>query len=104
MPKFLVTCHGGNPPTEPDGIAKHTKEWEAWIMGLGAAFTFGAPVGNPTVVTDKGLSDSGSPHPVMGVSILEGRDMDHALEMVKDCPALSVGGTVEVSEAMDVPS
>lgn len=104
MPDFLVTYHGGRKPETPKEKEEGMAEWQAWAAGLDSAFTNpGNPVGITKVLTNEGVSDSGSPHPVMGFSILSADSMDHALDLMKDCPHFRFGGTIEVSEMMDMP-
>ena len=55
------------------------------------------------VLTANGVSSASSPHPIAGFSILEAADMGAALELLKDCPHFDFGGTLEVSEMMQMP-
>lgn len=105
MPQYLLTYHGGKKPATPEERDEGMAEWKAWAASLESAFVDpGTPVGVTKVLGQKGVSGSGSPHPVMGFSILEADSMDHALDMLKDCPHLKYNdGTIEVSEMMAMP-
>ncbi|MEG9863068.1 MAG: hypothetical protein V6Z81_11380 [Parvularculales bacterium] len=104
MPQFLFTYHGGRKPELPEEGQKGMEEWKAWATGLGSALVNpGTPVGVTKVLTDNGVSESGSPHPIAGFSILEAENIDHALDVLKSCPHLKYGGTLEVSEMMAMP-
>ena len=104
MPQFLFTYHGGKKPETPEEGQKSMEEWKAWAAGLGSALVNpGTPVGVTKVLARDGVSDTGSPHPIMGFSILEADSMEHALELLKDCPHFKYEGTLEVSEMMKMP-
>lgn len=85
----------------PSDYAPHAEtaaEWQAWFGGLGAALV---DVGN--AVTDyASLGEvGGSGSRVIGYSVLSAEDLDSALALAKDCPALRVGGGVEVGPVME---
>lgn len=91
-------------PETPEEGQKSMEEWKAWAAGLGSALVNpGTPVGVTKVLAKDGVSDTGSPHPIMGFSILEAGSMEHALELLKDCPHFKYEGTLEVSEMMKMP-
>ena len=73
-------------------------EWQAWFGGLGSAL---ADVGN--AVTDyASLGEvGGSGSRMLGYSVVSAADLDSALALAKDCPALRVGGGVEVGPVME---
>jgi hypothetical protein len=86
----------------PCGYAPHAgtaAEWQAWFGGLGSALV---DVGN--AVTDyASLGEvGGSGSRMVGYSVVSAEDMDSALALAKDCPALLVGGGVEVGPVMEV--
>ena len=74
-------------------------EWQAWFGGLGSALV---DVGN--AVTDyASLGEvGGSESRMVGYSVVSSEDMDAALALAKDCPALRVGGGVEVGPVLEV--
>ncbi|MFC1401876.1 MULTISPECIES: hypothetical protein [Streptacidiphilus] len=73
-------------------------EWRAWFGTLGPALV---DVGN--AVTDyASLGEvGGSRSRMVGYSVVSAEDMDSALALAKDCPALRVGGGVEVGPVME---
>ncbi|MFC1437009.1 hypothetical protein ABUW04_01970 [Streptacidiphilus sp. N1-10] len=73
-------------------------EWRAWFGTLGPALV---DVGN--AVTDYAALGEvgGSRSRVVGYSVVSAEDMDSALALAKDCPALRVGGGVEVGPVME---
>jgi hypothetical protein len=79
--------------------AETPAEWQAWFGGLGSALV---DVGH--AVTDyASLGEvGGSGSRMIGHSVVSAEDMDSALALARDCPALRVGGGVEVGPAMEV--
>ena len=73
-------------------------EWQAWVGGMGEALV---DIGH--AVTDyASLGEvGGSGSRMIGHSVVSAEDMDAALALAKDCPALRVGGGVEVGPAME---
>jgi hypothetical protein len=75
-------------------------EWQAWFGGLGSALV---DVGNAVVTDYASLGEvGGSGSRMVGYSVVDAEDLDSALALAKDCPALRVGGGVEVGPAMEV--
>ncbi|WP_328412267.1 hypothetical protein [Nocardia sp. NBC_00403] len=74
-------------------------EWQAWFGGMGSALV---DLGH--AVTDYALLGEvgGSGSRMIGYSVVSAEDMDSALALAKDCPALRVGGGVEVGPVMEV--
>ena len=73
-------------------------EWQAWFGGLGSALV---DVGH--AVTDyASLGEvGGSGSRMIGHSVVSAEDLDSALALAKGCPALGVGGGVEVGPVME---
>ena len=84
--KFVIFYHG--PATPPD--ASH-KGWISWFNTLGNALVDnGSPLSNGTVLHDDG-STTASTTSYNGYSVIEAKDMDKALELVRDHPYLALG-------------
>jgi hypothetical protein len=74
-------------------------EWQAWFGGMGSALVdVGHAVTDYASLGEVGGSDSR----MVGYSVVSAEDMDSALALAKDCPALQVGGGVEVGPVMEV--
>jgi hypothetical protein len=73
-------------------------EWRAWFGELGSALV---DVGH--AVTDyASLGEvGGSGSRMVGHSVVSADDLDSALALAKGCPALRVGGGVEVGPVME---
>jgi hypothetical protein len=73
-------------------------EWQAWFNGMGPALvSVGHAVTDYASLGEVGGSDSR----MIGYSVVSAEDMEAALALAKDCPALGVGGGVEVGPAME---
>ncbi len=79
------------------------KKWMAWVQECGDAMVNpGTPVGKTKVVTASGVSAEGSVNPMTGFSVVKADNMEGAIELAKGCPVLEIGGTLEVSEMMQM--
>ena len=104
MPEFIVTYHGGKKPETPEEGAEGMAKWKAWATELGSTLTNpGTPVGVTQVLTANGVSDERPINPLMGFSVVKADNIDAAITLVKDCPHFEFGGTMEVSEMMEMP-
>jgi len=86
----------------PSDYAPHAEtaaEWRAWFGELGSALVdFGNAVNDYASLGEVG----GSGSRMVGYSVVCAQDMDSALALAKDCPALRVGGGLEVGPVMEV--
>lgn len=104
MPKFLLTYHGKPDIQGPEDGTRHMTAWKAWMEGLGTAVVdAGLPVGPSKTVTPDGVEDGGGSNPVSGITVIQAETMEEAIAMAQGCPHLSGTGTIEVSEALDMP-
>ena len=85
----------------PSDYAPHAEtaaEWKAWFGGLGSALVdVGHAVTDYASLGEIGGSDSR----MIGYSVVSAEDIDSALALAKDCPALLAGGGVEVGPVME---
>jgi hypothetical protein len=73
-------------------------EWRAWFGGLGSAL---ADVGHAVTGYASLGEVGGSGSRMVGHSVVSAADMNAALALARDCPALRVGGGVEVGPVME---
>ena len=74
-------------------------EWRAWFGGLGSALVdLGHAVTDYAALGEVG----GRGSRMVGYSVVSSEDLDSALALAKDCPALRIGGGVEVGPVMEV--
>jgi hypothetical protein len=103
MAKYVLTYSGGDMPASDDEMQKVMAAWGAWFGSLGGAIV---DVGNPfaaskTVSAGGSTTDGGSTR-ISGYSIISAEDIDAAVSLVQECPALAAGGNVDVYEAVPV--
>ena len=104
MPKYILVYHGGPENMTPDEGRQHMINWKAWSEGLGNAVVDpGMPVSVAKTVGPDGVTDGGGPNPISGITVVQADDFDAAIAMASACPHVSIGGTIEVAEAMDLP-
>jgi len=110
MKKFMVLYHTPAGATEkmsastPKEMKEGMKSWIEWAKKCGDGLVgMGNPLGNGQKITKSGVSQSGKG--VVGYSILQAKDMDGAVEMLKGHPHLEWMDAcqVEVHEMMPLP-
>ena len=94
----------------PEEMQQVMQKWMTWIKGAmdsgwmveagDALQPQGKVVKGDSVVTDGPFAES--KELVGGYSMVEATDLDAAAKLAEGCPALSVGGSVEVRELMHV--
>ncbi|MEM9131145.1 MAG: hypothetical protein AAF962_14710 [Actinomycetota bacterium] len=105
MTTYVLTYHGGSDMA--DDPVEHEKEmaaWGAWFGQMGPALVAeGNPlVASRTVHPDGSTTDGGPAPELSGYSLITADSFEAALAVAKGCPVLADGGTVQVSEAVDV--
>ncbi len=101
MPTFLVTYHGGGMPEDEEGRQQAMAAFGAWVGKTGDALTDpGAPLGPAKTVSSHGVHDGSAEGRTGGYSILRADDMDAAVDLVRDHPFVSRGGSLTVSETV----
>ena len=104
MAKYLFVYHGGGKAESEQELAKSLDAWGSWFGSMGAAVIDGGnPVGqSSTVKSDGSVSSNGGANPASGYSLIEAKDLDDAVAKARGCPILSVGGSIELAEAIDM--
>lgn len=104
MPQFVISYIGGNPPTTPEEGQQHMAKYRTWLSSLGdAAVSPANPTRNTQTVNPDGTVTAGSLTSMSGYTIVEADSHDEAVKMAQSCPFLEVGGSLEVSEPMQMP-
>lgn len=105
MPQYVIVYLGGNQPSSPEEGKQHFAKYMEWLSSLGeAAVSPANPLKNTnTVNPDGSVTESGTTK-MSGYTMVEADSMDAALEIAKACPFLDIGGSLEVSELMQMPS
>jgi hypothetical protein len=103
MAKYVLAYSGGSMPETEEAGAAVMAAWGAWLGGLGDAIVDGGnPFGASKSVSSDGSVSEGGSAGINGYSIVTADSLDAATTLVKDCPALSAGGTVDVYETIDM--
>ncbi len=101
----MITYLGGNKPSSPKEGKQHMSKYKAWLSSLGdAAISPANPLKNTNTVNADGTVIAGGTTSMSGFTIIEAGSMEAALEVAKACPFLDVGGSLEVSELMQMPN
>lgn len=105
MPQYMITYLGGNKPSSTEEGKQHMTKYKAWLSSLGdAAISPANPLKNTNTVNADGTVNPGGTTSMSGFTIIEVNSMEAALEVAKACPFLDVGGSLEVSELMQMPN
>ncbi len=103
MEKFVLIVRGGMPPQ--DQMQAYMQKWGGWIGGLSQSGKMSD--GSPLNPGGKMLSGSSSSdikdfdnNTIGSYMVVNANSIDEAMEIAKGCPALEVGGTIEVRAVM----
>ncbi|MFT5427058.1 MAG: hypothetical protein ACI9ZT_002014 [Gammaproteobacteria bacterium] len=104
MAQYMINYLGGDQPSTPEEGKQHFAKYKEWLSSLGdAAVSPANPLKNTSTVNPDGSVNSGGTTTMSGYTIVEADSMEAALEMAKACPFLDIGGSLEVSELMQMP-
>ncbi len=110
MKKFVVLARASKSAMEqmknvsPEDAKKGMEQWMIWAKKAGDGLVdLGSPLGNGQVLSESGSSPSDAD--IVGYMILQAKDMDGALDMLKDHPHLgwAEGCNLEVYESLPLP-
>jgi hypothetical protein len=105
MAQYLIVYLGGNQPSSPEKGKQHFTKYKEWLTSMGdSAISPMNPLKNTNTVNSDGIVTTGSTTTMSGYTIIEAESIDVALEMAKSCPFLDIGGSLEVSELVQIPS
>ena len=104
MAQYIISYLGGNQPSSPEEGQQHFAKYKEWLSSLGDSIVSPAnPFNNTHTVSSDGSVTTGSTTAMSGYTIINVDSMDSALEHAKACPFLDIGGSLEVSELMQMP-
>ena len=76
-----------------------------WLSSLGdAAVRPANPLKNTSTVNPDGTVTTGGTTTMSGYTIIEADSIEDALSASKSCPFLDIGGSLEVSELVEMPA
>ncbi len=103
MGQYIISYLGGNQPSTPEEGKQHFAKYKEWLSSLGDSVVSPAnPFKNTTVVSSDGTVTTGSQTTMSGYTIITAESMDKALEVARACPFLDIGGSLEVSELVQM--
>lgn len=104
MTKFVLAFHGHPEFETKEAGAAHMAAWMAWIKDLGPAVVDpGLPLGpSRTINADKSVTENGGSNPIVGITVLEAETFSDATAMVRTCPHLTAGGSIELAPAVQM--
>jgi hypothetical protein len=112
MSEFLYLYRGGDQSgTSPEQMQQQMQKWGVWLKELGEKGFLknpGQPLeragkivkGKQKTVTDGPFAEAKDV--VGGYTIVETKDIAHAVELAKGCPILGIGGDVEIRPVMKI--
>ena len=105
MPQYCITYLGGDKPSSPEAGKQQMSKYMDWLSSLGnSAISPANPLKDTSTVNSDGSVTSGSKTSMSGFTIIEADSMEAALSIAKSCPFLEIGGSLEVSELIQMPS
>jgi hypothetical protein len=104
MPQFVLVYLGGNQPSSPEKAQQHFERYTQWLTSIGESLIVPTiPLKDTVTVSSSGTVREGGSSAMSGFSIIKAESMQAALDIAKDCPFLEIGGSLEVSELMQMP-
>ena len=109
MSEFVFLYRGGESGRSPERAQQMMQKWMTWLKELGQQGHIkdqGQPLeragklvkGKQKTVTDGPFAEAKDV--VGGYTLIEARDLEHAVELSKGCPIFEVEGAVEVRPVM----
>jgi hypothetical protein len=103
MAAYMISYLGGKQPTTPEEGKQHFAKYKAWLASLGeAAVSPANPLKGTTTVNPDGSVSAGGTSGMSGFTVVEAATIEAAIEMAKGCPFLDIGGSLEVSELLQI--
>lgn len=104
MAQYILTYLGGDQPATPEEGQAHMAKYRQWLAALGdAAVSPANPLKGTSTVNPNGTVTPGGTTSMSGYTIVEADSMEAALDIAKACPFLEIGGSLEVSQLMQMP-
>ena len=103
MANFIIAYYGGNKPSsKEEGMAQMAK-WKAWVEGLGdTVVNPGTPLMGTKIITSTDVQDETDPNALKGFAVVKAESIEAAVKIAKSDPFLDMGGTVRVSQMMEM--
>ena len=103
MTQFVFVYLGGNQSSSPQEANKHYEKYMGWLTSLGDSVVIPTiPLKDTNTVRSDGTIGEGGSSSMSGFSIIKADSMEAALAIAQACPFLEIGGSLEVSELMQM--
>ena len=103
MAQYIISYLGGNQPSTPEQGKQHFARYKDWLSSLGERVVSPAnPFKNTCTVHADGSISEGSTTSMSGYTIIEADSIEDAQTIAKACPFLELGGSLEVSELVQM--
>ncbi len=103
MHQYIIVYLGGDQPSSPEEGKQHMAKYGEWLSSLGdSAISPANPFKKTSTVNSDGTVTIGSTTSMSGYTIIEVESMEAALSIAKACPFLDIGGSLEVSELVQM--
>lgn len=104
VPTYLITYHGGpGMPADPAAAQQMVAAFQAWVGEVGPAMRDpGAPLAAAKTVSADEEVDGQTAASIGGYTVVEASSLDDAVSLVRNHPFLTRGGSLQVSEAVNV--
>jgi len=100
----MITYLGGDKPATPEEGRQHMSKYRGWLSSLGdAAVSPANPLKDTTTVNPDGSVTEGSASGMSGFTLVAADSIADAITIARACPFLDVGGSLEVSELIEMP-
>ena len=104
MKQFVLVYLGGNQPSSQEEASKHFSKYMEWLSSLGDSVVIPTiPLKDTNTVSPDGAIREGGSSAMSGFSVIKAASMEAALSIAQACPFLEIGGSLEVSEMMEMP-
>jgi hypothetical protein len=104
MPQYVIVYLGGEQPSSPEEGKQHFSKYMDWLSSLGdSAVSPANPLKDTSTVSPDGTVSPGGTTTMSGYTIIEADSMEAAMAIAKACPFLDIGGSLEVSELIEMP-
>ncbi len=105
MSQYIIVYVGGDEPSSPEEGEKHFAKYMDWLSAMGdAAVSPANPLKGTVTVNADGSVTNGGVTTMSGYTIIEVDSMEAALAIAQACPFLDIGGSLEVSELVEMPA
>jgi hypothetical protein len=76
---------------------------EGWVRRIGeGVINSGTPLKGTKVITSGGVQDENDPNEMKGFAAVKAESIEAAVEIAKSDPVLDIGGTIRVSQMMEM--